>query len=361
MENNMKYFAETLKNKLSKAVSCSACEVYDNSEEYVKGNAEYDGSSLEKVFINWIRGKVRIVKSHDETVRIKETCDEELTEEYKVHSLVKNDVLTVHYAASGKNVAEIEEKNVEIELPAGVGICVKTVSASVFCEEMNCEEMSVTTVSGNVVLEKIVTEDKFTVETTSGDINVNIIKSGEKAQLTAVSGDITVSAFSSENLQLNTMSGDVQIKEVDIDGAITADCVSGDLTIEKAKADSITANATNGDIDLYNLLIDGKIALETVSGDAEIDQASASRIKASSTNGNVCVKLGNCEKINVDTVSGGVTLVLTEEVGAEVVFDSSRGSLRTRLSFENDGERYVFGNGKTSVNVSTTLGNLYVK
>ncbi|HTN55483.1 MAG TPA: DUF4097 family beta strand repeat-containing protein [Microbacterium sp.] len=104
--------------------------------------------------------------------------------------------------------------------------------------------------------------------------------------------------------KLNTVSGDVIADG--ISGDLTANSVSGDVQI-RGLVGSVVANSVSGDVAVTGTL--RKATIDTVSGSVMIDA------------------IGDANTVNLNTVSGGVTVRLDETLPANYVLRSISGKL----------------------------------
>lgn len=310
-----------LKEKIGKAVSFLTCKTYPDEEDYLIGNTEYDGKDLEKVIVDWVAGKVKLSVSDDGVIRIKEKISGADDDIYRVHSLLRGDVLNIHFAASGVNVYNLE-KDLELEIPEGAAVEVETVSASFDCDDITCNGMTVKTISGGVELGNTVSRESVTIDSSSGDIFAESIRSDE-----------------------NVVTG----------------TVSGDVNIERLKSDVFRGESVSGDINIEKAEVSDKITFDSTSGDARIKDVSSEYVEVNSTSGEIELEIRDCEKLSADSTSGDVSLKFTSEEGAEIEFDSCSGVFRSRSPVEHRNDVKIVGNGKCSAKVSTVSGNLTVK
>lgn len=104
--------------------------------------------------------------------------------------------------------------------------------------------------------------------------------------------------------KLNTVSGDIIADG--ISGDLTANSVSGDVQI-RGLVGSVVANSVSGDVAVTGTL--RKATIDTVSGSVLIDA------------------IGDANTVNLNTVSGGVTVRLDETLPANYVLRSISGKL----------------------------------
>ncbi|BDZ39666.1 DUF4097 family beta strand repeat-containing protein [Microbacterium suwonense] len=121
--------------------------------------------------------------------------------------------------------------------------------------------------------------------------------------LGVVSAGALVSGIRND-IRLNTVSGDIIADGVS--GDLTANSVSGDVQI-RGLTGSVVANSVSGDVAVTGTL--RKATIDTVSGAILIDA------------------IGDANTVNLNTVSGGVTVRLDETLPANYVLRSMSGKL----------------------------------
>lgn len=121
--------------------------------------------------------------------------------------------------------------------------------------------------------------------------------------LGVVSAGALVSGIRND-VRLNTVSGDIIADEVT--GDLTANSVSGDVQV-RSLVGSVVANSVSGDVAVTGTL--RKAVVDTVSGAVLVDA------------------IGDANTMNLNTVSGGVTVRLDETLPANYVLRSMSGRL----------------------------------
>lgn len=137
----------------------------------------------------------------------------------------------------------VEGSDVEIRLPEGKTLAVRTTSA----------DIEVTGVNG-----------ALTLASTSGDVAV----SGSPAELTAgsTSGDVVFTGGTTARVRASSTSGDVAVSGTARE-SVNAESISGDVRIS-ASTPEVRATAVSGDLLLRG--VSGRVSASTVSGEAEI-------------------------------------------------------------------------------------------
>jgi hypothetical protein len=145
------------------------------------------------------------------------------------------------------NDSRMDPSVLNIHLPAGVSLTVKTVSAPINVRGLKGGTLVLTSVSGRVHVEASGTTlhansvsgnidvqghfDDSHLETVSGDILVPML--GSTVSLQTVSGDMRAAGGPFRKMSVSTVSGDVELNgDVSTDGVIDIDSMSGDVRLD---------------------------------------------------------------------------------------------------------------------------------
>ncbi len=219
--------------------------------------------------------------------------------------------------------------------------------------------LKVETVSGDAKIQDFT--GTLEVKTVSGDIRILDTKSRVKCK--TISGDIHLKHIVGDT-ELITTSGDLTVQ--DLKGSFDAESVSGDMALKKMIG-NLDIKTTSGEIVVRDLK--GSYEAESVSGDMDVDSFS------------------EAEKIEIETVSGDVSMagILAPNVSytvsshsGDINFKIPKGSdfeLQTRTSTGHmacDFELKAYGNidrgqlqgivgkGGASLSISTFNGDIRV-
>lgn len=148
-----------------------------------------------------------------------------------------------------------------------------------------------------------------------------------KLEIEAVSADVDVNGVASRELSIDSVSGDVVVAGAPREAEIES--VSGDLrlTLNSAK---VSAQTVSGDLELRGRL-NGEVSVETVSGRVDVStrESSLTKLSGNSVSGDlrVVTALGDGGEISLETVSGDVRLELPRSLSAVVRGQSFSGDL----------------------------------
>jgi DUF4097 and DUF4098 domain-containing protein YvlB len=161
--------------------------------------------------------------------------------------------------------------------------------------------------------------------------------------------DLEVSVPKGSNVEVSAVSADVSSRGVlgtqrlkSVSGEVTADIsgnesevssVSGDVTVRgDGKAMGLRVKSVSGSLDLTNVA--GRLELVTVSGDARVHMGDASEVRGRTTSGSLEVsgKLTRDGRVDVEGVSGDISLRLSAPGGLSLEIESFSGDIEGCLA-----------------------------
>ena len=195
-----------------------------------------------------------------------------------------------------------------------------------------------------VLIVQVPTLADLEIETVSADIDVHGIASRELS-LESVSGDIVANGAPRE-ARIESVSGDVRL--VLNSGDVSVDTVSGELSLQGR--------------------LDGEVSMESVSGNLRLDSVGERlrSMSAGTVSGDMDLKLALQDggEIRTESVSGDLLLLLPRDVSCEVRGESFSGELGApgaKIQREEFGPGSSFqaryGAGKGDVRIETFSGD----
>lgn len=148
---------------------------------------------------------------------------------------------------------------------------------------------------------------------------------GSTVEVGAVSADIT-SRDVTGTQRLKSVSGEITADVSGDDSEVRS--VSGDVTVRgNGKPISLRVSSVSGSLDLMNGA--GKLDVVTVSGDARVNMSETTEVRGRTTSGNLTVnaKLTRDGRVDVEGVSGDVTLHLSAPGGLSTEIESFSGDI----------------------------------
>ena len=177
--------------------------------------------------------------------------------------------------------------------------------------------------------------------------------------------NLSIRPFDSDNvidIYINPNYG----KDVDIDSAskainindlkaedLSVNNVSGNIELVGVECETIELETASGEIDVQGLLAK-KSKISTISGNVDLNEFSGD-LKGSSASGSYSVTYTNFDNdIDLDTISGDITLKLGG--ASDFILDTDSVSGRVKNEFGNT----LLGAGKNKINLDTASGNMYI-
>lgn len=165
----------------------------------------------------------------------------------------------------------------------------------------------------------------------------------KELKISSVSAGVSVDSIRAEALKVSAVSGGVE----------AAGC---------AIAKSADFDTTSGTVNAELIGSLRELRASTVSGRTSIAAQRIGEVEMESTSGDLLLSVEQTpDRIDVDTVSGAVTLVLPEDAGVTLRYGTVSGSCSSELPGRADGKRTVFGDGACACSVDTTSGNLRIR
>ncbi|MCQ2436398.1 MAG: DUF4097 family beta strand repeat-containing protein [Clostridia bacterium] len=224
--------------------SCSGLSEFDfdsyvHHDRYSVGDFEYTAADITSVDIDWIIGSVDIVVSDKQTLSATETSGD-IDDKMKVHWLIEDDQLKIKFCASAfHGKVKPENKQLTLEIPAGMEIKIDNVSADITFEGA-AKSVDISNVSGNIDL-RYLDVRSLELETVSGNADISLVNC-RKVDVDSISGNVTVALATDlgATVEFDSVSGKLSCVNYTIkDGKY----VIGDGFCS-VRIDTVSANAT---------------------------------------------------------------------------------------------------------------------
>ena len=185
---------------------------YDNSADYAAGDFTYAAADVTEVVLHWVDGSIVLAESDKAELSAGESGSGSLSKKQQMQHRLNDGVLEIYYCASGyRGDIHAKDKDLLLELPAGVPLTVESVSAPIEAAVLTSSRLTVNSVSGDVEIERLESSGTA-IDTVSGEIELDFAVAGEGLTLLSVSGDISVEQLSTEQLSAETVSGKLDIE-----------------------------------------------------------------------------------------------------------------------------------------------------
>ena len=176
-----------------------------------------------------------------------------------------------------------------------------------------------------------------------------------------VSEKLSVTGCTAEEVSISTVSGTLAITSCTA-GTLDANTVSGEVTLtDISVSESMTVNTVSGGMELTGITA-GELTLDTVSGGCKLG-GQAGELKANTISGNISASLRSVpEDVDMDSVSGALSLELPSSASFTVEHDSVSGSFECAFPTESvGGNRLRCGNGGADIRMETTSGSMSIR
>ena len=275
------------------AVCLCGCSVsytnylYQDSDKYTAGDREIP-DKIETINIDYLSGKVKLTGTDSETVKIRETANETLDDDRKVHTWVSGTTLYVRYCASAKRLDLYKlEKTLEIDIPENVKLSelkIEISSGDADCSKFEAKSVEMKASSGDLFAS--CKAETIEMKASSGDITLTQTGESEKVgklDVESSSGKISVASDGAKVFKSHSSSGKGEFKFAEVPETAEMEASSGDITVYLPEDANVTAefDVSSGDI-TYELPFsksggkyvsgDGsrKLTVETSSGDITV-------------------------------------------------------------------------------------------
>ena len=175
---------------------------------------------------------------------------------------------------------------------ASGSLLVETTSADIAAERLTGQTISLTSRSGDVLVQKAQVTGTASFESASGDVRVSDGGGGARALARTQSGSAEVSNLRAEQVHVETVSGDAVLR--DVAGALTVKTVSGDVAASGADSPAVSLLTVSGDAHwAFAAPFSGSFSGTTVSGDLRLTLAAGSdtRVEMNTTSGSLALSL----------------------------------------------------------------------
>lgn len=178
-----------------------------------------------------------------------------------------------------------------ITLPPTEELSISTVAGDLNLSAPQCQDkLTINSVSGDVNLSNVECQE-IDIRTTSGDLRLNDVNAKTQIKVSSVSGDLLAQSISFKEMRMDTVSGDSVIRELsDTFRFIQFKSVSGDIVLHMA------------------VLPPSRIEFSTLSGTVRVGQRLLKGVKGAFDTAPKPIAT-----IKINTMSGSVTVEATKE------------------------------------------------
>jgi lia operon protein LiaG len=192
----------------------------------------------------------------------------------------------------------------------------------------------------------------LTVSNVTGDVSVSV--SAANVTTTSTKGSLT----------LDTGSGEVSV--TDAQGDLKLDSGSGSVTLARIRGQRLSVDAGSGS--MHGDGIDAtRIDLDLGSGGARLRNVTATDIKLDTGSGSTELDLASdIRLLDIDSGSGGVTLLIPATLGAKIDIDAGSGGIDmgvpvTVTRWEKDHVTGTIGDGQGMIRIDAGSGGVHLR
>ena len=224
-----------------------------------------------------------------------------------------------------------------------------TASGNTQMTALYAQHLTVSSVSGDLILRNLeIAEDAF-LESISGFTQVENLKaanitthassgrmvlenaSSDTLHATAVSGDILVlSGNFRDTAYFEASSGNIEIVDSEVSEQ-TIQTVSGNVTIQNACGKNLNAGTSNGSMSIENALYSGNLLCRTTSGAIMFFGLDANMLEFFSSSGDISGNLLSSKNFITETSSGFVTIPPSDEVAGTCHIQTVSGNINIAI------------------------------
>jgi hypothetical protein len=162
---------------------------------------------------------------------------------------------------------------------------------------------------------------------------------------------------------IDTGSGAVTVNG--FDGDISVDTGSGSVEIHDVQGDDLMVDTGSGEV-VGSQISASSVGIDTGSGEVALTRISSSNVMVDTGSGGVELELlSDVQRLEVDTGSGPITIVVPPNLGAEIEADTGSGGIDVDVPLEiREAERNylrgVLGDGRGSIRIDTGSGEIRI-
>lgn len=295
------------------------------------------GSSVERRGFSTTSFKERVFESN--TVK-----DIEIKESYESVIIEKGDTdkLTIRYyvpenednvsISENNGLVKFERKKTKINI--NLSINMQDTSTVVTLPKDFKGTVDASASSGAVKIKDIQCED-LSVTTSSGSINLENVISDKSAEIVATSGAIKVSSLTAFNdVSVTALSGSLGIEKVSCNN-FAAEVTSGSVKVSDTTGKTASFEASSGSVKLDNVSFEDKVNISTTSGSIHFEALKSNNISAEASSGSIRGTIaGKQSEYSVisKTSSGACNLENTREGNKILDVKTTSGSIN--VSFD---------------------------
>lgn len=335
------YFGASRRSSLFSGWSGLSLLTYDDksyTKDFFSGSGTVSADSVQELNLDWVSGSVKIQKSDDGQIHIREKVGQSLDSDKELQYQVKNGVLTILYCKPGRytNHVLMQGKELLLLLPDKLlDVEVDLTSADMVIDSFEWSSFSFDSSSGSLKAPRL-HADTIEADFTSGSCEI-----GGKAKsinISSSSGRVELNEITTDFLECDTTSGDCNVSGRA--KTVVLSSSSGSIMANGLKADTFSCDSTSGDW--------------TVSGEL-------GEISGGSSSGKLSFDLNAPPKmVSLDNTSGGIRLSIPDNDGFTAVYSSTSGKFSSNFEGTTTDGIFIHKSGKLQYELNTSSGDIAV-
>lgn len=161
---------------------------------------------------------------------------------------------------------------------------------TVYLPQRDYESLKIENASGNVNIDESFSFGSADITSATGDIDFSANVTG-RTNIFSVSGDINIFGINCENIKVSTTSGNILLSDVIANDSINCESISGEINLNSCDGKNLDIKTTSGDV--KGTLLSGKdFIADTISGNINVPNSSSEeRCQISTVSGNIDISV----------------------------------------------------------------------
>lgn len=193
-------------------------------------------------------------------------------------------------------------------------------------------------------------------------LRIRYCKSGRLCTVNASEKHLVIELPVNADVSVKIASGRINSEGVLDLAGFTVQTASGGMDVDTLTAAAVKIQSASGALKLGSVRVSGSFTVDTASGGLSVESVTADSVSINSASGGVALGLGAVNGVDIDSVSGGVTLRLADpERGAQIKLEAVSGKMNVKLPAEISGNTYTIGSGECRIHIKVVSGNVTVE
>ena len=152
-----------------------------------------------------------------------------------------------------------------------------------------------------------------------------------------------------------TVPADMKLTDLSIDDS------AGDVSVD-CSADNYDIDASAGSITIIQHGESNKIEVDDSAGDVDVTAETVKKLDIDISAGSLKLSADKApETSEIDASAGNIEIYLPEKTDMTLEADISAGDFNSEIPFAKKGDAYIFGNGKSKMDIDASAGDINIK